>query len=343
MIAAAVLVPFALSVLLTVLLIRQAPRIGLVDQPGARKVHTRPTPKGGGLAIYAAFVLAVVFCTALGTHLSALGPRFTLADSSLFLLLGSLIVVLGLLDDRFNLPWQLRLSVQTAVAVGAVVWLVPPSVLSTQYSVLSVAAAVLWIVALINAFNMLDNMDALSAGTAGIAAGMFLLALVLREGASDQALPYVMLIGALTGFLCFNRPPARIFMGDAGSTFLGFFFGVRSLSDGFINPDVPRTWLVPVCVLAVPIYDQATVVALRLWQGRSPFHADKQHLSHRLVALGLSQPAAVGMIYLLGLASAAVGLTLPQVSEGTAWLVVAALVVGWSAVAAVEYVPHFRR
>src|SRR5262245_55993265 len=132
--AASVLLPFLISLLLTPLLIRQALRIGLVDQPSSRKVHTRPTPKGGGLAIHVAVVLGAAFCAALSTHCSALSTRLTLSDWPLFLILSALIVILGLLDDRVNLPWQLRLSVQAAVAAAAVICLVPHSVLSTQYS-----------------------------------------------------------------------------------------------------------------------------------------------------------------------------------------------------------------
>lgn len=321
-----VLMALLTSLALTALLVRWAPRLGLVDQPGARKVHTRPTPKGGGLALFASLAVA----TGLQSIIHSPCP---LSHSSLILLgLGFLIVVLGLLDDIFNLPWQLRLGVQLAVAAAAVVWVVP-------YSVLGTTVAVLWIVALVNAFNMLDNMDALSAGVAWIAAGTFASVLLPRGG---DGLPYVLLLGALTGFLWFNRPPARLFMGDAGSTFLGFFLGVRSLSDGFINPDEPHTWLVPLCVLAVPLYDQATVVALRLWQGHSPFHADKQHLSHRLVALGLRPPAAVGVIWLLGVVSGAAGLALVKL-PGNAWWFAGGLAVVWAAVAYVEYVPQFHR
>jgi UDP-GlcNAc:undecaprenyl-phosphate GlcNAc-1-phosphate transferase len=255
----------------------------------------------------------------------------------LFILgLGLIIVVLGLWDDLRPLPWQFRLGVQTAAAL-VVVWMWPD-----HRSWLLRGLGVVWIVGLVNAFNMLDNMDALSAGVAWIVAAAFLsiLGWIPAEGAR---LPYLMLIGAVLGFLVFNRPPARIFMGDAGSTFLGFFLGVRSLEVGFLFAgDGFRAWLVPLCVLAVPWYDISTVVALRLWQGHSPFHADKQHLSHRLVQLGLSSPAAVGVIYLLGAASGLTGLAISRTAGESGWFAAASLACAWGAIAGVEYARQYR-
>jgi UDP-GlcNAc:undecaprenyl-phosphate/decaprenyl-phosphate GlcNAc-1-phosphate transferase len=341
--------PLVISGLVTAVLLRGARRLGLVDQPSPRKYHTRPTPRGGGLAIYAALALTVCVVGDVRTSEMVATLGF-----------GLVIVSLGLLDDLRPLPWHVRLAVQTAATCLIVFWLLSSSVPSTPYSVLGTeypglstprsvlykAAAVLWVVGLVNAFNMLDNMDALSAGVAWIAAAFFAAALLLRqEGLRDwrPALPFLMFMGALAGFLWFNRPPARIFMGDAGSTFLGFFLGVRSLDRGLVDDALPQTWAVPLCVLAVPWYDLASVVALRLWQSRSPFRADKQHLSHRLVQLGLTSRAAVGVIYLLGLASGLAALLLYLVPETAALLVVGQLACWWTVLAALEYFGHYRR
>lgn len=322
------LVPFGIALALTGLLLRGAPRLGLVDHPAERKVHTEPTPRGGGLAIYAAAALTACLLPE---------PR---PDRLLALVgVGLAVVLVGLWDDLRPLPWQLRLGVQTAAAAALVVGWLPE-----WHGPLGLAA-LFWLVMLTNAFNMLDNMDALSAGVAWIAAGCFAVADLVRPGATwdvRAAAPDLLLLGALTGFLVYNWPPARIFMGDAGSTFLGFYLGARSLSGGFLDPAQPTTWLVPLCVLAVPCYDLATVVVLRLWQGRSPFHADKQHLSHRLVALGLRSPAAVRVIYLLGLGSGLAGLLLYQATPAGAALIGGLLACGWIAVAVLEYGRHFR-
>jgi UDP-GlcNAc:undecaprenyl-phosphate GlcNAc-1-phosphate transferase len=192
---------------------------------------------------------------------------------------------------------------------------------------------------MINAFNMLDNMDALSGGVAWIGAA-FLAATSWLRASPDPAAwgPFVVLMGALSGFLWFNRPPARIFMGDAGSTLLGFLLGLGSVQVA-LRPDGPSWSLgVPLCILAVPCYDLLSVVLLRLSQGRSPFHADKQHLSHRLVGRGLSGLTAVCVIYLLALASGASGLILYAVTSWTvAVLVVGQLGVWWIALAVMEF------
>lgn len=309
--------PLAVAWGLTALLLRLAPRLRLIDYPSERKVHAKPTPRGGGIAIF----LAVSLMAALGSR------------GDIGFLLSALIFFLGLLDDFRPLPWQIRLIVQLGVSLLAVIICLPPA------SIIVRAAAVLWIALLTNAFNMLDNMDALSGGVAWIAAG-FLAAIScctssfqLREWG-----PFLSLMGALAGFLWFNRPPARIFMGDAGSTFLGFTLGVGSLRVAS-RPDAPRwSWIVPLCILAVPCYDLVSVVLRRLSQGRSPFHADKQHLSHRLVARGLSSRTAVGVIYLLALASGASGLILYAVTTATAagW-VAGQLGVWWIALAIVEF------
>jgi UDP-GlcNAc:undecaprenyl-phosphate GlcNAc-1-phosphate transferase len=181
---------------------------------------------------------------------------------------------------------------------------------------------------------MLDNMDALSGGVAWIAAGF----LALTSNTLAEWGPFVILMGALSGFLWFNRPPARIFMGDAGSTFLGFTLGLGSVHVALREGGPPWAPAVPLCILAVPCYDLVSVVLLRLSQGRSPFHADKQHLSHRLVGRGLSGWTAVRVIYLLALASGASGLILYAVTTWTvAGLVFGQLGVWWIALAVTEF------
>jgi UDP-GlcNAc:undecaprenyl-phosphate GlcNAc-1-phosphate transferase len=324
------LVALVISWLLTALLMRWSHRLGLVDLPSARKVHSQPTPRGGGLAIY---VGAAAGSCCLGN--SGVGDALPLLAISLA------IVLLGLVDDWRPLPWQLRLGVQLAIAAAVV------SFSFANLGWLRGGAAVLWIVALTNAFNMLDNMDALSAGVATIAAIFLGLAVCQAGKAKDWdwgiSLSYLPFVGACLGFLWFNRPPARIFMGDAGSTFLGFFLGVRSLAfaTGPAAPAHARAALL--FILAVPLYDMASVIALRLWQGRSPFHADKQHLSHRLTQLGLSRPASVGIILLLALASGLAGLLLLSLTNAyLALLVALQFSTWWLAIAGMEYLRHFQ-
>src|SRR5579884_1789066 len=306
-------VALALSLALTALLIRLAPRLRLIDLPDPRKVHTRPTPRAGGLAIFAAFLAA------------ALVPAQSWPSAAVWLaLVGFPVVLLGLADDLRPLPWQLRLVVQFAVAAAAA-WLLLPSA-----SPLWLALAVLWIATLVNAFNMLDNMDALSAGTAAVAVAV----IVLAGGDAPTGLG---LLGAVLGFLWFNRPPARLFMGDAGSTFLGFAVGVGTARLTLADGAAPWSPLAALAVCAVPCYDCASVVLIRLREGRSPFHADKRHLSHRFVARGLRPPWAVGVIHVLALASGVCGLLLYNVRDWpTALLAFGQLALWWGALALIE-------
>jgi UDP-GlcNAc:undecaprenyl-phosphate GlcNAc-1-phosphate transferase len=315
--------PLAISGFLTALLIRWAPRLGLVDYPSERKVHTQPTPRGGGLAIFTAVSLVPLAATEI---------------SVIQWLLATAIVLLGLLDDLWSLRWQLRLQIQLGVSILAVLFCLPSLPWYLR------AAVVVWITGLINAFNMLDNMDALSAGVAWIAAGFLAILCGLAETPTDYAWEqYVVLMGALAGFLWFNRPPARIFMGDAGSTFVGFTIGLGSVQVILHEGAPPWLWLVPPCILAVPCYDLLSVVLLRLAQGRSPFHADKQHLSHRLVSRGLSSWTAVCVIYLLALASGVSGVLLYLVrDEIMAGLIVGQLALWWIALAGMEFAKEYR-
>jgi UDP-GlcNAc:undecaprenyl-phosphate GlcNAc-1-phosphate transferase len=322
----------ALAWQLTACLVRWAPRLGLVDHPDPRKVHSQPTPRAGGLAFFAAFVLTGAGLAA-ANHLGWVSLSLP-ADFFWLVLWGSPIVVLGLVDDLRPLSWQLRLGVQMVVAAGATFFLLP------EREVWVRAAVVLWVVALTNAFNMLDNMDTLSAGVAWIVAGwLAVIACQPGQGDPNSWVTFVLLMGALTGFLWWNWPPARIFMGDAGSTFLGFLLGLCTARVGLQDAGRPWSWAVPLCLAAVPCYDMISVVTIRLSQGRSPFHPDKQHLSHRLVARGLSSVTAVRVIHLLGLASGASGLLLLLVSNPVAAaLVVAQLAAWWAALAVIEFV-----
>lgn len=319
---ASVLPSLVVSLLAGFAMRRLAPRWGLIDRPGERKVHTTPTPLGGGVAIWLGMLLP--FC--IGSIVLAL-VQFKVLDAALlpplarehmgglwqqlprlWVLLGaaSVLMVLGLVDDRRGLDWRLRLGVQLGVALFCVVtqgWQLTAFI---GIPAITVALSVLWIGALVNSFNMLDNMDGLSAGVAAICAAL-LAAVLLVSPNPESSRPQLfvaglllVLCGALVGFLTHNRPPARIFMGDAGSYFVGFVLAVATLLATYTgyHGEHRHAVLAPVCVLAVPLYDMVTVLWIRLREGRSPFQGDKSHFSHRLVDLGFSKTQAVLVIYL---------------------------------------------
>ena len=330
---------------------RYGPALGLLDRPGHRKVHRAPTPTAGGLAIW----LGVVGPFAVGQLLlwmvrgadaaSAEGPTLwgialpefvaphipgLLAQSGkLWALLAgaTVLMLLGLADDRRGLDWRLRLAVETAVAVVLVLcgWRLS---LFLDAPLVTGLLSVLWIVGLVNALNMLDNMDGLSAGVAAIAAAMLAAVMLLApDPATSQPQLFVggfllVVVGSLVGFLWHNRPPARLFMGDAGSYLVGYLLAMATLSATFAGENVPRhAILAPLCVLAVPLYDSLTVVWIRLRAGRSPFEGDKSHFSHRLVELGMTKTQAVLTIYLATATCGLGALLLHQVDAAGACVV----------------------
>ncbi len=330
-----------LSCALTPIVRKLAPSLGLIDLPGHRKVHVQPTPRGGGIAIFlgwfltsAAVTLAVVFGSD-GPDSALATLRWEPSESSQRLLqfsaiaIGAVVLFLtGLADDRWNLSWKFRLGLQLSVAVGVVLCGVRATVFVSQPWV-GFLATVLWILVLTNAMNFLDNMDALSAGIGLIASLVFasILVLFVREPTLHVALPLVLLAGSLLGFLAWNRPPASIFMGDCGSNLIGFLLATLTVTGTFYERSGSRhVMLAPLCVMAVPLYDFCTVIFIRLMQGRSPFHGDKSHFSHRLVELGLHPVYAVLTIHLTTAMTGLGALLLYKVADWTGAAIVVALI-----------------
>jgi UDP-GlcNAc:undecaprenyl-phosphate GlcNAc-1-phosphate transferase len=325
---------FTLSWYLCGLVRRLAPRWGLVDRPGGHKGHREPTPLGGGVAIWlttvsllavglAVFILGRgLLPESLARHAS--GALSRLGQLGAILGLASVIMVMGLIDDLKNLDWRLRLGIQVGcaailLAVDVRLTLVWPF----NHPVLGGAVTVLWIVGLTNAFNMLDNMDGLAASVGLIAAVLFCGAQV---AVGTLFAPAVLLVvaGALAGFLVHNHAPARLFMGDAGSNFLGFLLGSLTVVGTFYREGYAHVgMLAPLLVMAVPLYDMTSVVIIRLREGRSPFQGDRRHFSHRLVARGLTPPQAVWTIDLVTLASGLGALLLHRLDSAGACVVLA--------------------
>jgi UDP-GlcNAc:undecaprenyl-phosphate GlcNAc-1-phosphate transferase len=351
---------------------RWGPRFGLVDRPGHRKIHSAPMPTCGGLAIWLAIVLPfaagqILLWAAAPSQpppdLNSLPPDHLVAKISqsipgllhqsgrLWQLLagGTVLMLLGLADDRWGLGWRLRIGVQTAVAITMVClgWRVS---LFIDMPWLTGAITVLWIVGLVNSFNMLDNMDGLSAGVAAIAAVMF-AAVMLLTPRPDNSQPQLFIAGllmvvagSLVGFLWHNRPPARLFMGDAGSYLIGYLLAMATVTATFAGGNLPKhAVLAPLCVLAVPLYDTISVVLIRLRAGRSPFEGDKSHFSHRLVELGMTKPQAVLTIYLTTATCGLGALLLHEVNLTGALVVVLMVVCTLALVAVLETVGRRRK
>ena len=333
---------FAVSSGVTALMRTVAPRVGLIDQPAARKVHVTPTPLGGGLGIYFGVLLPCLAAWLVAANPSWFAgwvPAELLGGVNLkagllgrVLLAGTVLSLVGLLDDRFALPWPPRLLVQFGVAIF-LVWSGVAATVFVDAPWVGWLVSVLWIVGLINSLNFLDNMDALSGGIGLIASGVF-AAVMLGMSSEPRWLVGGMLLvlaGACAGFLTHNRPKAAIFMGDSGSTFLGMMLATLTLLGTFYTAESgvggPHTILAPLCVLAVPLYDTLTVTAIRLSEGRSPFHPDKCHFSHRLTDLGLSRTSAVLTVHLATLTTGLGALLLYRVDGWLGASIVLGLVV----------------
>lgn len=265
---------------------RTAIALGFVDAPGSHKIHNDPTPLLGGVAIFAGAIIAtlVVYGGRIPSQIA--GP----------ILAGALVAVIGLVDDRHQLSPGLRLMAQFVaflilIYFGIQVRLPVPTL--ANY-----ALTLFWLLGIVNAINLLDNMDGLSAGVSAVASAFLLLIGAMNNQYLVAALAAA-LLGACLGFLRHNFAPAKIFMGDAGAYFLGFWLAVLGLQLRFAQNVNFVTWMVPVLVLWIPIFDTTLVVVSRLRRGVHPFTGGQDHLSHRLVARGATKREAVLAIYLL--------------------------------------------
>ena len=293
-----------ISLLLSPLAARFAAATGAIDAPGAaRRVHDRPIPRGGGVAVAASFVVVGVVCFAV---VARAGSTFDMGDitppEALALFGGAVAAaVLGFLDDRFQLRARWQLLMQVALAVGAVAagvlvdFVYNPAgggviPFSTPFAV---GFTVFWIAGMINSINWIDGLDGLSTGVALIAA--VTLGLISLGSAIDQpavALLCACLAGALAGFLPWNFHPARVFIGSAGTYFIGYTLAVLSILG-------TAKVAVAILVLGVPIIDTFWIIVRRTLAGQAPFTADRGHLHHRLLDLGISHRGAVLTIYAL--------------------------------------------
>lgn len=326
---------FWVSFLTTGLMRVIAPRVGLIDKPAARKVHLIPTPLGGGIGIWTGVVLPLLAVQIailiwrenpptwlpleLREHLDGAIYR----SKELWGVIGaaSILALMGLLDDFRPLPWKPRLLIQLAVS-SAVVYSGVRATIFVSNPWFGGIISVIWFVVLVNSFNFLDNMDGLSSGIALIVSTIFAVMMLTKPGDPRWLVGgfFLIVAGSLVGFLCHNWSPARIFMGDSGSYFLGFSIASMTLLGTFYSPkdQSQHVILAPFCVLAVPLYDICSVILIRLKEGRSPFQPDKKHFSHRLVAMGMSKVHAVLTVHLTTLTTGLLGLSLYSVTTWNA-------------------------
>ncbi|MBQ6262986.1 MAG: undecaprenyl/decaprenyl-phosphate alpha-N-acetylglucosaminyl 1-phosphate transferase [Clostridia bacterium] len=264
-------------------------KIGAIDIPkDNRRMHSKPIPRIGGLAIYFSFCVTCLFFCSFNRELIVL-----LAG-------GFLMAALGTLDDVFRLPAIVKFICQIAIGVATALGgvridqlMIGGNYVSLGY--FSIPITVLWIVGLSNAINLIDGLDGLSCGISTISA-ISILGVVLLQGELSYAVIAVILIGACFGFLPFNKHPAKIFMGDTGSLFLGYTLSVISIL-GTFKMHAAISVLVPLFIFAVPLTDTVFAFIRRILSGKSPFSPDRGHFHHRLVDMGFTQKETVKILY----------------------------------------------
>ncbi len=306
---------FVLAVVGTPAMRRTALRLGVVDQPAKRKLHTAPVPLLGGVAIYGAVIGSLLLYP----------ERREVVQLAGIVIGASWVSFWGLWDDRRGLPPSAKLAAQMVgaailVAAGVRVALPVP-----EWA--DIGITVLWVVGVTNAFNLLDNMDGLSSGIGAVAAAYFLLMAAMNGQFLVGGLAAAVL-GACIGFLLYNFNPARIFMGDSGSLFLGFVMAALAIKLRFPANVVWVTWMVPILVLGIPLFDTTLVIISRLRRGKNPFTTPgKDHVSHRLVELGWTRREAALLHYLAGCALGVLAIFISLASLREAYVIVLAVTV----------------
>ncbi|GIP35581.1 glycosyltransferase family 4 protein [Paenibacillus sp. J2TS4] len=314
-----------LAVLLTPLVKKLAIRFGAIDVPNHRSVHTRVMPRMGGLAIFLAFV---------GTYF-IIAPAISDFDMHVALgiiLGGAIIVLVGALDDKYNLSPKIKLLGQLAAAGVVISFGMQVDYIKLPFgdaidlnNWISIPITILWIVGVTNAINLIDGLDGLSAGVSAIATGAILV-LAIMMGNVTVILISMVLLGSIIGFLFYNFHPAKIFMGDSGSLFLGFSLATLSIL-GFKSATVV-SFLVPLAILGVPISDTFMAIIRRKLNNKPIFTADKGHLHHCLMGLGFSMRKSVLIIYGISLAFGLCAVLLSKASQwGTIVIIVVLLLV----------------
>jgi len=292
----------AFSLLATPLVEKLAYRYHFLDIPDGRKRHKVPMPLLGGLVVYTSFFLTLSICYLVN-------PTYLGAYQSMFfglLIGGTLIFLTGLLDDAYGLNAPQKFVVQILAALVLIYFEHPAHVLRTIIPTLpdspwvhylGMTLFVFWVVMLTNAINLIEGLDGLATGISFLSAYFLMLASI---GLNRYALlPFIIpLLGATLGFLRYNFPPARIFLGDAGSMLLGYLIAVISFQ-GFTKRITLFTLLIPILLLGLPILDTLLSFARRILSGRSPFLADREHIHHKMIRLGLTQVQVVSLLYII--------------------------------------------
>lgn len=313
----AFVIALTIAYFLTPQIISLAVKTGAMDAPDERKVHTAPIPRLGGIAIYAAFMVAVFFTVDMTNEMIGL------------LLGGTVIVLVGILDDLKNLPAKVKLFGQIIAAAVLVAFDVRIDFISDPFGdmiyleYLAIPVTLFWIVGLTNTVNLIDGLDGLAAGVSTIASITILL-VALQQNVLLIAVLTAALAGSSLGFLQYNFNPAKIFMGDTGSMFLGYMLAGLSVI-GAVKSAATIALIVPIFALGLPILDTTFAIVRRYMGGKPIFKPDRGHLHHRLLDLGFTQKQAVLLMYVISGVLGLSAIALTEVSSGIALTIILAV------------------
>jgi UDP-GlcNAc:undecaprenyl-phosphate/decaprenyl-phosphate GlcNAc-1-phosphate transferase len=337
-----IMTAFVISAILTAVVKKIAVKLDFVARPRQDRFHKSVIPLGGGIAI---FITIALFCLAAAiaiitnnVNISAATRMPKLFQLIIILACSTILFTLGLWDDLKNLSPKTKLIVQFVAAFSAAYFADVRVELFIQSKIITSIISSVWIVLIINVFNFLDNMDGASAGIAMITT----IILFFAAAMSDQTLVAhfaLVFAGTLAGFLLFNFFPASIFMGDAGSLVIGFFIAMLTLKTTYYQTGSTDKWyivLMPLAIMALPLYDFLTVSFLRIKQGKSIFVGDTQHFSHRLKKRGLSETQTVLTLYLATLATGLGAIILKIVNSAFGLLVAVQIVLVLAIMAILE-------
>lgn len=316
-----------ISFISTPLIRRLACNFNVVDIPkDSRRVHKKPIPKLGGLAIYIAFLIMVFL------------KKSPIDQSEIGIIIGSLIIVIGgVVDDKYNIkPWQ-KLMFQIAAAIVLIFFKVMISVITNPISdvnlyiriasFIAVPLTIIWVIGVTNAFNLIDGLDGLSAGLAFIACITMTIVAFLSGKADMEVITLTIILGgAILGFLPYNFNPASIFMGDTGAQLLGFLLASIAMR-GAIKSASAIVLAVPILALGLPIYDTIFAIIRRKVNGKSISEADRGHLHHRLLDMGLTQRQAVMIMYLISIVLGFIAVIVMQLTNKSAYTVLGLVII----------------
>lgn len=318
------IIAIIISAVLTPQMKKVAVKFGMIDVPkDKRRIHNRPIPLLGGLSIYISFVITLILNKGIVTN------------AQKGILLGATVIVIGgLIDDKYDIkPWC-KLMFQIASSIILICFGIRINVVTNPMSniyefinvgVMYIPFTIIWVVGITNAVNLIDGLDGLAAGVSFIA-GTTLFIIALLNGRSDAALLTIILSGAILGFLPYNFNPASIFMGDTGSQFLGFMLAAISI-EGAIKSAAAFSIAVPILALGIPIYDTLFAMIRRKINGRPIMSADRGHLHHRLLDMGLTQRQAVAVIYLISAILGSLSVIAMEINPQRSYLVLVGVII----------------